>query len=151
MPKFGKLVSFVTDRCYETSFLSTNILRKGRCHRPRRVSSVVPAHRWQCNHVANFHHWLTYLYTRWSVGTYMLVWHTCRYCTHVYSTSFPTHTHTTSMNKVLSTVLLSHNPVQPQSPPFHTNSHTPSRTLVLSAVVFRQHDSTLSRGHPRAV
>jgi hypothetical protein len=36
-------------------------------HRPRRVSYVMPAHRWQCSHVADFHHWLTYLYTRWSV------------------------------------------------------------------------------------
>jgi len=36
-------------------------------YRPWHVSYVISVHRWQGSHVANYHNWLTYLYTRWSV------------------------------------------------------------------------------------
>jgi hypothetical protein len=40
-------VCFITDWCYETRFLSTNLLRGGRHRHPWRVSSDLTSHRWQ--------------------------------------------------------------------------------------------------------
>ena len=54
------MVSFVTDRCFETR-ISTNDLRGGRRYRPRRVSCVTAVHRWQDIHVANINNRLIYI------------------------------------------------------------------------------------------